>query len=179
MAGKVFRRGFFVLALLGCGMVQARAASDPPPPPEAGKGSVTGLPLPRFAALRSDDVNLRAGPGTRYPIDWVYRRRNLPVEIVREFDVWRLVRDAEGTEGWVHQATLTGRRSFLVIGTEHRLRAAPDDTAAAIARLAPGVVGRLLHCAANSPWCEAQVKGYHGFLRREDFWGSFPGEAVN
>ncbi len=178
MAGKVFRRGFFVLALLGCGMVQARAASDPPPP-EAGKGSVTGLPLPRFAALRSDDVNLRAGPGTRYPIDWVYRRRNLPVEIVREFDVWRLVRDAEGTEGWVHQATLTGRRSFLVIGTEHRLRAAPDDTAAAIARLAPGVVGRLLHCEANSPWCEAQVKGYHGFLRREDFWGSFPGEAVN
>ncbi|WP_408887904.1 SH3 domain-containing protein [Novacetimonas maltaceti] len=80
------------------------------------KGSVTGLPLPRFAAFRADEVNLRAGPGQRYPIDWVYHRRGLPVKIEREFDVWRLVEDADGQKGWVHQATLVGTRTFVIPG---------------------------------------------------------------
>ncbi|WP_173569727.1 SH3 domain-containing protein [Acetobacter conturbans] len=78
------------------------------------KGSNTGLPLPRFAALRADDVNMRAGPGQRYPIQWVYHRRGLPVQIEREFDVWRLIEDSDGVKGWVHQATLVGSRDFVV-----------------------------------------------------------------
>ncbi|WP_408869838.1 SH3 domain-containing protein [Gluconacetobacter tumulisoli] len=88
-------------------------------PPAAGasdKGTVTGLPLPRFAALRADEVNMRSGPGQRYPIQWVYHRRDLPVEIEREFDVWRLVEDSDGQKGWVHQATLVGTRTFVVPG---------------------------------------------------------------
>ena len=99
------------------------APTEPAKPPEAEtKGSATGLPLPRFAALRSDEVNLRAGPGTRYPIDWVYKRRDLPVEILREFEVWRLIQDPDGIKGWVHQATLTGRRAFIVTGGDATLR---------------------------------------------------------
>ena len=82
------------------------------PDPEKPEGAPAKLP--RFASLRSDDVNMRAGPGTRYRIDWVYKRRDLPVEIEREFDVWRWVRDPDGIQGWVHQATLMGRRSFIV-----------------------------------------------------------------
>lgn len=85
-----------------------------PAVPDAPKGTNTGLPLPRFASLRADKVNMRAGPGERYPIQWVYHRRGLPVQIEREFDVWRLVEDADGVKGWVHQATLAGARDFVV-----------------------------------------------------------------
>src|ERR1700761_4027499 len=74
-------------------------ATPAAPERDLSKGSVTGLPVPRFVALRSDDVNLRAGPGTRYPIEWVFKRRDLPMEIEREFDVWRLVRDPDGVRG--------------------------------------------------------------------------------
>ena len=153
--------------------------SAPVKPAEPDKGSATGLPLPRFAALRSDEVNLRAGPGTRYPIAWVYKRRNLPVKIEREFEVWRLVEDADGVKGWVHQATLTGRRGLLITGAERTLRAAAADGAAPVARLKPGVVGQILHCDAASDWCQVQVKEYRGFLRRSEFWGTTTGEAVN
>lgn len=83
-------------------------------PADIDKGSNTGLPLPRFAALRADDVNLRAGPGQRYPVQWIYHRRGLPVRIEREFDVWRLVEDSDGVKGWVHQATLVGSRDFVI-----------------------------------------------------------------
>jgi SH3-like domain-containing protein len=152
----------------------------PPPaePAEPSKGSASGLPLPRYAALKSDEVNMRAGPGTRYPIEWVYKRHDLPVEIEREFEVWRLVRDPDGTKGWVHQATLSGRRAFMVIGADRTMRRSADDTAAAVAVLKPGVIGRLRSCDAASDWCEVQVGEYRGFLHREEFWGTYPSEAV-
>lgn len=94
--------------------VPVPAPTPPAGPAAAPKGASTGLPLPRYASLRADAVNLRGGPGTRYPIQWVYRRRDLPVRIEREFDVWRLVEDSDGVKGWVHQATLVGTRSFVI-----------------------------------------------------------------
>ncbi len=157
----------------------AAPAKPPPPklPPDV--GTSTGLHLPRFASLRSDDVNMRSGPGERYPVLWVYKRRELPVEITREFDVWRLVTDMDGIKGWVHQATLTGSRSFVVVGkSEATLRAQPDDGAAAVAELRPGVVGKLRRCDAGSAWCEVEAGGYRGWLPREAFWGTLSQEAV-
>ena len=153
------------------------AQVDKLPDPEKPEGAVSKLP--RFASLRSDDVNMRAGPGTRYRIDWVYRRRDLPVEIEREFDVWRWVRDPEGIQGWVHQATLMGRRSFVVEKAEATLRSDPNDTAPAVAILKPGVIGRIRSCAASSDWCDVQTGPYRGYVRRQAFWGLLPGEAIN
>ncbi len=180
----------------------ARAAAEPlplpppppPPPPESGTASSTGdgaAPLapgdkkeqstgklPRFAALRTDEVNLRRGPGTRYPIEWVYRRRDLPMEVEREFEVWRLVRDHEGTRGWIHQATLTGRRTFLISSAEASVRKDPKDTAQAVVILKSGVIGRVRSCEAGSDWCQIQAGSYRGYLRRNQIWGVLPGEVV-
>ena len=88
---------------------------------EVTKGTVTGLPLPRYAALRADEVNMRVGPGERFPILWVYHRRGLPVRIEREFDTWRLVEDASGQKGWVQKAILVNDRDFLVPGDKTAL----------------------------------------------------------
>jgi SH3-like domain-containing protein len=153
------------------------AAPDKLPDPEKPEGDVAKLP--RFASLRSDDVNMRAGPGTRYRIDWVYKRRDLPVEIEREFDVWRWVRDADGIQGWVHQATLMGRRSFIVENADATLRSEANDTAPPVAILKNGVIGRIRSCEAASDWCNVQTGSYRGYLRREQFWGVLPGEAVS
>ncbi len=149
-----------------------------PPPAEPGKGSNTGLPLPRFAALRSDDVNFRSGPGTRYPIDWVYKRRDLPVRIEREFEIWRLVEDPFGNKGWVNQATLTGRRTAVVAGSERVLHQAASDSAGPVATLKPNVILRLRGCEANSEWCQAQIGDYRGYIKRSEIWGVLPGEVI-
>jgi SH3-like domain-containing protein len=157
---------------VGAKAAPAEKLSDPEKP--------EGMPsrLPRFASLRSDDVNMRAGPGTRYRIDWVYKRRDLPVEIEREFDVWRWVRDSEGIQGWVHQATLMGRRSFVVQKTDATLRSEAADSAKAIAVLKPGVIGRIRSCEPSSDWCNVQTGSYRGYLRRAQFWGLLPNEAI-
>lgn len=151
------------------------------PPVAATKPSETGkskLPVPRFAALRFDDVNMRRGPGPRYPIEWVYKRRDLPVEIERDFDIWRLIRDPDGTRGWVSEASLTGRRTFIVTGSDATLRRDAADTAGAVAILKPGVIGRIRNCQAGAEWCQVQAGDYRGYLKREQFWGTQPGEAV-
>lgn len=148
------------------------------PPDDPTKGSVTGRPLPRFATLRAGEVNFRAGPGLRYPIEWLYKRRGLPVEIEREFEVWRLVLAPDGAKGWVHEATLMGRRDFLVTGAERVLHDRPQETARAVAILKPGVVGHIRSCDAGSEWCHVQVGAYRGWLRRNDFWGVLPNEVV-
>jgi SH3-like domain-containing protein len=156
----------------------ATPAKPPPPPEDPTKGSNSGLPIPRFVSLRAAVVNLRAGPGERYPIEWVYQRRDLPVEVEREFDIWRLVRDADGVRGWVQEVMIMGRRSFEVTGADRTLRHDASDTAAAVAILKPGVIGRIRSCAAKSDWCQVQVEDYRGWLRREDFFGTLPDEAV-
>lgn len=147
-------------------------------PPEPTKGTATGLPLPRFVSLRGETVNFRAGPGSQYPIEWVYQRRDLPVEIEREFENWRLVEDYQGSKGWVHQATLASRRTGVIVGNERVLRSDSRDDAAAVARLKPGVVLRLRACAAGSDWCQASIQDYRGWIRRSDVWGLLPGEDV-
>ncbi len=156
----------------------ARPATPPPPRLDPTKGSTTGLPLPRWAAFRSDDVNLRSGPGMQYPIQWVYHRRDLPVQILREFEVWRLIQEQDGTKGWVHEATLTGRRGFVVQGGEQVLRASAAATAGPVAMLEPGVVGHVRHCDAAADWCDVQAGDYHGWLKREAMYGISPGEAI-
>ncbi len=181
-----------LLLLLGLGFglvgigkkIVAKAGSDTTadrPHPALGNadiGPVTGLPLPRFVALAADRVNLRTGPGARYPIAWVYLRRGLPVEVVAEYQHYRKVRDSDGTEGWVQEDLITGRRMALVTGRGVQiLRGDPDPRADVIARVEPGVIGHLLHC--NSTWCKLDINGYRGYLARDNLFGILPGETVN
>jgi SH3-like domain-containing protein len=157
----------------------AAAPVQPPPEPLPDVGAVTGLPTPRFVALRADEVNLRVGPDTRFPIEWTYQRRDLPVEVVREYNQWRRIRDIDGTEGWVHQSTLAGRRTMLVRGQQRELRRSESADSNVVAHLQPGVVGRIRKCAAASAWCEVQVGDLRGWLRRSEMWGVKPDEEIN
>ena len=119
------------------------------------------------------------GQARGYRIDWVYKRRDLPVEIEREFDVWRWVRDADGIQGWVHQATLMGRRNFIVQKTDATLRAEASESSAPVAILKPGVIGRIRSCQGASDWCNVQTGSYRGYLKRSQFWGVMPGEEIS
>jgi SH3-like domain-containing protein len=135
-----------------------------------------GLPIPRYVTLRSEEVNLRTGPGVRYPVEWVFVRRQMPVEILQEFENWRRIRDRDGTEGWVHQSMLTGRRAAIVTGEIRSLRRRPEADAPVVARVEPGVIGALLEC--KETWCRIEAGGFRGWLARDQVWGVYPNETV-
>lgn len=139
----------------------------------------TGLPVPRYVSLRADEVNMRAGPGYDYPIEWVYHRRWLPVEVVAEFKHWRKVRDWQGTEGWVHQSLLSGRRTGLVMLRRRVLRDDPAPEARPLAILEPGVIVHLLACPAGRGYCRVRVANIAGWLDRRDVWGVALDEVID
>ena len=143
---------------------------------EGSSAAEKGLPLPRFVVLKSDQVNLRTGPGDRYPIEWVFTRKDLPVEIVAEFEHWRKIRDSDGTEGWVHQRMLAGKRSVMIKGEVRPLLATPEIGAPIVARAEPGVIARLQEC--KGVWCRVEAAKLSGWLRREQVWGVYPSEKV-
>lgn len=132
----------------------------------------SGLPLPRFVSLRAHEVNMRTGPGIRYPIEWVYRRAGLPVVVIDEFENWRRVRDWEGSVGWVHQSMLSSSRSVIVVGKGVTMRRDSRTDAPAVARLATGVIGTLDGC--GKAWCQVRVKGFDGWLPRTAVFGAPP-----
>ena len=132
--------------------------------------------ITRFASLRADDVNVRAGPGVRYPVKWKFVQRNMPVQIIAEYDTWRKIRDWEGAEGWVHRAMLSSKRSLIMVGKGQTLRKDPTDDSAAVARLAPGYVVTVQRCRVE--WCEVNAASYEGWVKRDGVWGIAPGEKL-
>jgi SH3-like domain-containing protein len=133
-------------------------------------------PLPPFASLRFSEVNLRAGPGDQYPISWVLTRKGMPVEILDRYELWRKVRDWQGSVGWVRDRSLNTNRTVMIVGQERVLRTEPDVTAAAAARAEAGVVARLLSCRGE--WCQIEAGGYDGWLQRGEIWGVRPDEVI-
>jgi SH3-like domain-containing protein len=134
------------------------------------------LPVPRFVTLRSDQVNLRTGPGERYPIDWVLTRKDMPVEITAEFENWRRIRAMDGTEGWVHERMVTGRRAVIVRGQIRALHEKPRADSDVVAKAEPGVIARLLECEPQ--WCRIEADKVTGWLKRDELWGVYANETV-
>jgi SH3-like domain-containing protein len=152
------------------------AAPQPAEPKPADPKQDDAKTAAHFASLRAEKVYLRSGPSTDFPIQWVFVRRGLPVEILAAFDIWRKIRDSTGTEGWVHQGMLTGRRNVLIAGSIRDLRHDPDPAAPVVAQLEPGVLAAVSKCTAL--WCEVRTGGYRGWLRHDEIWGLEPDEVI-
>lgn len=140
-------------------------------------GPKSGLPLPRFVSLGSNEVNMRVGPGLKYPITWVLTREGLPVEIVREFDAWREIRTKDGDQGWVHQSLLTGNRTAIVDRYIRRIHDSPSKDSRPLAEIEPGVVVEVKACEAE--WCETEILNYDGWIEKDGLWGVYPYEKFD
>lgn len=138
----------------------------------------SGQPIPRFVSVKSDKVFVRSGPGVRYPIKWVFKKKGYPIEVIQEFDTWRKIRDHEGEEGWIHQTLLSGKRYVLII-EEKGVTALkkPLIDAQPLAFFEENVVAELDQCVAD--WCQASLSGFKGWIERKSLWGVYEDEQIN
>lgn len=127
--------------------------------------------VPYWAALRVGEVNMRVGPGEDYRITWVYKRRQLPMKVLRLKEGWRFVQDPEGAKGWMLARFLTPERGALVVGEGLAdMREKSGESARLLWRLEPGVSGKLGDC--EDGWCRFEVLHHAGFVRQERLWGA-------
>lgn len=132
-------------------------------------GPETHLPLPRFVSMKARESNVRRGPSLTHRIDWVFKRQDMPLEIVAEFGHWRRVLDQDGMGGWVHYSLLSGNRTVLVRDEMVDLRMRPDDKAKVVAKLEQNVVARLGECGPD--WCYLRVGSHRGWAPKTGLWG--------
>ncbi len=137
----------------------------------------TTLPVPRFVSLKSNSAMMRTGPDDRrFPIAWEYKRKGLPMEVLREYGLWRQVRDPDGTIGWMNKSLLEGQRTGIVMGDERTLFTSPDLQSRVAWRIAPGAVVTITLC--ENVWCRVSNGGRSGFILRTQIWGTYPNEVI-
>lgn len=157
----------FVFANAGTGNAQSASQKELFNP--------TGLEIPRFASLKSSKVFTRKGPGKRFPIEWIYQRKDLPVEIVQEFDTWRKIKDESGAESWVHQSLLSGKRTAIsVVDPYARLFKKSDEDSRIIGLVEQGAIVEIRGCLEE--WCKVDVLNYDGWITKKDLWGIYESE---
>lgn len=144
----------------------------------------SGLALPRFVSLKSNQVNVRVGPGREYDIAWIFVKGGLPVEVFQESDNWRRIRDASGNSGWVFHSLLSGRRTALVTPWASAAEPLPlyrerSPGAKLNARLESGVLLNIDEC--DGDWCRAELRdssnqSFRGYVQQNKLWGVYPDE---
>ncbi|MEM8833114.1 MAG: SH3 domain-containing protein [Pseudomonadota bacterium] len=161
--------------------IAAKAQESASPAVEQAKNAyikTSGLPIPRFISLAKNKVFMRTGPGLRYPIRWVYTKKQMPIEVIQEFDTWRKVRDVDGAEGWIHQSLLSGKRTALAQGEEGAIMLKkPESAARPVAMIESGVILTLESCAQK--WCKATVDGFKGWIEKKSLWGVYADEELD
>ncbi len=168
LAANLARAGMSLVLALTCAAASAWAGGD----------ATSGLPVPRFVSLKADRVTVRGGPDKDHDVSWIYTRVGWPVEITAEFENWRRIRDADGSEGWVYHSLLSGKRTGAVQMKAKTdlapLHAKPDDGSPVTARLQVGVLGTVKRCTGT--WCEISGDGFSGWIAQNELWGVYPNE---
>lgn len=164
MSARAWAPIFMAALFWGLGAAQGAAATERPTP--------SGLPVPRYVALKFDEVNARAGPGDDHRLLWVYRVKGLPVQVVAENTEWRRICDPERGLAWVHRRTTDGRR--MVMRTQAAplpLRSAAKPDAPVHAILNARSLAALVRCDSKA-WCKLRVDGVSGWAQASDLWGT-------
>ncbi|WP_113913548.1 SH3 domain-containing protein [Roseovarius dicentrarchi] len=133
------------------------------------RGQVTNLPLPRFVSMKAAEGYVRRGPSRTHRIDWIFRKRDTPLEITAEHGHWRRVRDRDGAGGWMHYSLLSGVRTVLIEQDMLQMRGSPDPKSLVVAQLELGVIARIEECTRD--WCDLSVGGYGGWVPKSAIWG--------
>lgn len=133
---------------------------------------------PYWASIASGEAMMRAGPGRNYPGIWLYKRRDLPIRVVKTFPNWRMIEDPDGTRGWMLVSLLSDRRTAIVKpGQVRSIHIRPEDASRVRYNVEPGVVGRIEKC--RDRWCHISVGKREGYIRVADIWGVGEGEIVD
>ncbi len=162
---KLFSKVFVIAALINLSLIIDELSAGNAPT----VSKKTGLPIPRFVSLKSNQVNLRRGPNKDYKIDWVYQRKHLPLMIVNEFGHWRKVTDFEGYSGWIYKDLLSGSRYIIVKNDETLLRNKASFNSLGKAVLKREVIGKLIDC--KGLWCFIRIENMRGYVFAEHIWG--------
>ncbi len=141
-------------------------------------GTVTGLELPRYVSLKSDDANIRVGPSKNYPINLKYIIKNFPLLIIDEYKDWRKVSDFQNNTGWIHRSLITGQRYGLIISKDdEKINILNSENGIIIGEIFIDNLVEIRKCKINT--CYIAVENESGWVSKKNIWGVKDNEVYN
>ena len=133
-------------------------------------GKETGLEIPRYVSLKSDDANIRVGPSKNYPIEIKYIKKNYPLKVLDEYKEWRKVEDFNRNIGWIHKSLISGIRTGFVLSNDNKniklLNTLDGDV---IGEIGKGNIVFLEKCKID--WCLVSLGDFEGWMDKKYIWG--------
>ena len=125
----------------------------------------------KYFTLRYDEVNLRQGPSSEYPIKIIYRKKFLPVLFQEQSGNYRKIKDHEDNTGWIHLSQLSKKKAAIVIDEQLIMFSSPTVYSRPIAILKKGRLAKIIKC--RNEWCKSRTDEYKGWIKKESLWGLF------
>ena len=133
-------------------------------------GKETGLEIPRYVSLKSNDANIRVGPSMNYPIEIKYITKNYPLKIIEEYEEWRKVEDFKQNSGWIHKSLITGTRTGIILSSDNKtIKLLNTLDGNVIGEIGKGNIVFLEKCKID--WCLVSSGNYKGWIDKKYIWG--------
>jgi SH3-like domain-containing protein len=145
---------------------------------QASPASAQDKTPPYWASIASGEAMMRTGPGRNYPGTWLYKRRDLPVRVIKTYPNWRMIEDPDGTRGWMLVTLLSDQRTAIVKpGGLRDIHVEASNASRVAYKAEPGVVGRIDKC--DGGWCHIAIGKRQGFIAQGEIWGTDQGEQLD
>ena len=141
-------------------------------------GKETGLEIPRYVSLKSDNANIRVGPSKNYPIEIKYIKKNYPLKVLEEYEDWRKVQDFKKNIGWIHKSLISGTRTGIVLSNDSKnIKLLNTLGGNVIGEIGKGNIVFLEKCKID--WCLVSLENYKGWVDKKYIWGVKEKEIIN
>ena len=123
-----------------------------------------------WLSLKYDKTYLRSGPSKQNKVLWTYKKKGLPIKVIRKKGDWYEVEMPERITGWISSTQISFKRRVLVISDELiDIRRKEQRTSKVIAKVGKNVVGELIGCQKTI--CKIDYYRIEGFVEKEFLWG--------
>ena len=123
-----------------------------------------------YLILKNNEVNVRYGPGFDYPINYVYKKKNLPIKVIDKKENFRRIIDFKKNSGWIHISQLKKGKSLILL-EDQILFSKPTRYSKPIIKIAKGRLLLVKKC--KKKWCKVKTEDYLGWIITNNIWGTY------
>jgi len=130
---------------------------------------VPALCFAQDVSVKKDNVNVRTGPGTKFPVA-MELFKGYPLKVLEKKGDWLKIDDFENDKGWIFSALVEPGTTVIVNGKKSvNMRSKPSTTASIVASVDRGVV--LTKVATKGKWVKVKhSQGTVGWIYSPLLW---------
>ena len=121
-----------------------------------------------YLMLKKDKVYVRYGPSFDHPIKYIYKKTNLPLEVIDKKENFRKIIDYKKNSGWIHISLLRKSKSLITTSSKILFKR-PTKFSKPLAKLEEGRLLIIKKCKKD--WCKIRTGDFLGWIEKKNVWG--------